>query len=155
MAVRLSALSDPSLVAVKCLNYNVKLTPFFNNFFSLNLLITLAEMVVVYQVTPSQFPCTSITVHYKLIICRITLHTGRDVIIVICRSIAKQRLVKHVSEEVSWWKPTRYGATYPWIQGTGDQQAFPWIRMRHITGNPDQNGATPVWRRGRIPPPQP
>jgi hypothetical protein len=46
---------------------------------------------------------------------------------VTCRPITRERVSKHVSVEMDSWKPTRYGATCPWIRGTGDQQAFPWI----------------------------
>jgi hypothetical protein len=51
---------------------------------------------------------------------------------VTCRPIARERVGKHISMDS--WKPTRYGATCPWIRGKGDQQAFPWILIRYITG---------------------
>jgi hypothetical protein len=41
---------------------------------------------------------------------------------VTCRPIARKRAGKHVSVEMDSWKPTRYGATFPWIRGTGDHK---------------------------------
>jgi hypothetical protein len=56
--------------------------------------------------------------------------------IMTCRPIARERVGKHVPMEMDSWKPTRYGEHV--TVDKGDEQAFPWIRICYVTGDPDQ-----------------
>jgi hypothetical protein len=76
--------------------------------------------------------------------------------IVTCRPTVRERVSKHVSMEMDSCEPTRYGKHVS--MGMGDQQAFLWIWIRCITGNPGQhevrcsrrqNIEGPEWRQVR------